>query len=89
MELQIQDIQVAAQIIDLAVQRGAFKANEVKIVGETFEKISTFLAAVAKQQEEAKAAEAANAPADGTVPATEPATETSVTSVDAASVLPN
>ena len=88
MELQIQDIQVAAQIIDLAVQRGAFRANEVKIVGETFEKISTFLAAVAKQ-EEAKAAEAANAPADGTVPATEPATETSVTSVDAASVLPN
>ena len=38
---------------------------------------------------EAKAAEAANAPADGTVPATEPATEPSVTSVDAAGVLPN
>lgn len=88
MELQIQDIQVAAQIIDLAVQRGAFRANEVKIVGETFEKITTFLAAVAKQQEEAKAAEAANAPADGTAPA-EPAPETSVTSVDAAGVLPN
>ena len=40
MELQIQDIQVAAQIIDLAVQRGAFRANEV--TPEDMQNISKF-----------------------------------------------
>lgn len=58
MELQISDIQVAAQIIDLAVQRGAFRAAEAKAVGECYEKINAFLGEVAKQQEAQKAAEA-------------------------------
>ena len=60
MELQISDIQVAAQIIDLAVQRGAFRAAEAKAVGECYEKINAFLGEVAKQQEAQKAAEAEN-----------------------------
>lgn len=71
MELQISDIQVAAQIIDIAVQRGAFKAAEAKSVGECYERISAFLGEVAKQQEAQKQAEAdaSTAPEAEAVPA--------------------
>jgi len=69
MELQISDIQLAAQIIDIAVQRGAFKAGEVKAVGECFERIQAFLTEVAKQQEAQKAEAEANAPATDKVEA--------------------
>lgn len=73
MELQISDIQLAAQIIDIAVQRGAFRAAEAKSVGECYERIQAFLTEVAKQQEaqkaEAEAAAPATAPAAETVPA--------------------
>ncbi len=69
MELQISDIQVAAQIIDLAVQRGAFRAAEAKAVGECYEKINAFLGEVAKQQEAQKAAEAEAAGSAESAPA--------------------
>lgn len=73
MELQISDIQLAAQIIDIAVQRGAFRAAEAKSVGECYERINAFLGEVAKQQEAQKQAEAdastAPAPEAEAVPA--------------------
>lgn len=60
MELNVQDLQLAASVIDLATQRGAFKANEAKAVGTIYEKITTFIQQVAeaqaKQKEEAEAA---------------------------------
>jgi len=61
MELNVQDLQLAASVIDLATQRGAFKANEAKAVGTIYDKITGFIQAVAeqqaKQEAEAKAAE--------------------------------
>lgn len=59
MQLTIQDIAAAAQLIDIATQRGAFKANEATAVGEIFDKISSFIQAANEQS--AAAAEAAAA----------------------------
>jgi|TARA_B110000908_G_C10253737_1_gene453906 hypothetical protein len=44
-ELSIQDIVLAANIIDLGMQRGAFKAAEAAQVGKCFEKMVTFIKA--------------------------------------------
>jgi len=41
--LNLTDLLQIQKIIDVAVQRGAFKAEESRIVGETYEKISDFL----------------------------------------------
>ena len=38
------------QMIDVASSRGAFKPNEMTIVGTTYSKLETFLTAVAAQQ---------------------------------------
>lgn len=54
-ELTVQDLGVLRSIIDVASQRGAFKANEMEAVGKTFNKLDTFLQTVAKAEEEAKA----------------------------------
>ena len=43
-------------IIDVASQRGAFKPNEMVAVGQTYQKLDTFLTAVASQQQQAPAA---------------------------------
>lgn len=49
--LTINDLQTAKDIIDLACSRGAFRAAEVKIVGELYEKLDKFLSViVAKAQ---------------------------------------
>jgi len=49
-ELTVQDLGNIKQIIDVASQRGAFKPNEMTIVGTTYTKLETFLNAVAAQQ---------------------------------------
>lgn len=49
-DLTIQDLQSLKSIIDVATQRGAFKANELMVVGQTYNKLDAFLSAVAKQQ---------------------------------------
>jgi hypothetical protein len=43
MEITIADLVTIRNIIDLAVARGAFRAAEVKQVGEAFDKLSQFL----------------------------------------------
>ena len=43
--LSIQDIVLSANIIDLATQRGAFKAAEAGQVGACFEKLVAFIKA--------------------------------------------
>lgn len=52
-ELTVQDLGVVRSIIDVASQRGAFKANELEAVGKTFNKLDTFLQQVQKQEEAA------------------------------------
>lgn len=54
-ELTVQDLGVVRSIIDVASQRGAFKANELEAVGKTFNKLDLFLQQVQKAEEAAKA----------------------------------
>ena len=51
-DLTVQDLQALKVIIDVASQRGAFKPNEMVAVGQTYQKLETFLTAVAQQQGE-------------------------------------
>ena len=41
-ELTVQDLGVIRSVIDVATQRGAFKANELEAVGKTYNKLDTF-----------------------------------------------
>jgi hypothetical protein len=55
-QLTIQDLALMKDFISVACDRGAFKANEMSAVGQTYDKLATFLnAAIA--QAEAQAAE--------------------------------
>jgi hypothetical protein len=49
-ELTVQDLNALKQIIDVASQRGTFKPSEMVVVGQTYNKLEAFLAAVASQQ---------------------------------------
>ena len=61
--LGVADLQNAAQVIDLAMQRGAFRASEAAQVGIVFNRLTAFISSVQDQQkeqtEEAAAAETA------------------------------
>ena len=59
-EIQIADIVMACNIIDLATQRGAFKAAEAGQVGTCFEKLVAFVKA--NTPEEVAEANEAEAP---------------------------
>jgi hypothetical protein len=50
-QLSITDLAVVKNIIDIACSRGAFRAPEMKAVGEVYEKLTTFLDTVIKQAE--------------------------------------
>ena len=49
-ELNIGDLQSLKAIIDIASQRGAFKATELEAVGKTYNRLNKFLEEVAKGQ---------------------------------------
>jgi hypothetical protein len=49
-DLSITDLQNLRAIIDVASTRGAFKAAEMAAVGAVFNKLDSFLNAVASQQ---------------------------------------
>jgi hypothetical protein len=55
-DLNIQDLSAMKSIIDVASSRGAFKPAEMQMVGQTYNKLTAFLDAVAKQAEAQKAA---------------------------------
>ena len=48
--LGVQDLQNCAQIIDIAMSRGAFRANEAAQVGAVYNKIDAFIKSVAETQ---------------------------------------
>ena len=58
-DLNVNDLNTLKQIIDIASSRGAFKPNEMVVVGQTYNKLAAFLEQVAKQQELAKKQSAA------------------------------
>ena len=49
-DLNISDLVALKSIIDVASQRGAFKAAELEAVGKTFNKLNTFLESVSKKE---------------------------------------
>jgi hypothetical protein len=50
-DLNISDLVALKSIVEVASQRGAFKANELEAVGKTFNKLNTFLESVAAKKE--------------------------------------
>jgi hypothetical protein len=58
-DLTIQDLALMKSIIDLASQRGAFKAAEMAAVGTIYNKLTNFLKIVEEQSKAAQAAQAA------------------------------
>ena len=48
-QITIADLDMIKNIIDLASTRGAFRAGEMKQVGEVYDKLTAFLAAVVAQ----------------------------------------
>ena len=53
-ELNIADLQNIRAVIDTAVRRGAFGAAEATAVGSVFDRLNTFLNAVAPAQQPAE-----------------------------------
>ena len=56
-DLTINDLNAIRAIIDVASTRGAFKANELEVVGKTFNKLNAFLEAAAKNAQPAQGQE--------------------------------
>jgi len=56
--ITVSDLDALRNIIDLACTRGAFRANEVKQVGELHEKLTAFLEAVVAQAQAQEAEQA-------------------------------
>jgi hypothetical protein len=53
-ELTITDLARLKVIVDTACERGAFRANEMKNIGETYDRLVAFLSAVVAQGEQAQ-----------------------------------
>lgn len=49
-ELTVNDLNGLREIINVAIQRGAFKPNELVTVGTAYNKLETFLTAVTQNQ---------------------------------------
>ena len=71
--LTLQDLNVTANIIDLAVQRGAFKGAEAATVGSAFNKLVEIIQKISPPAE---------APAEGEAPAETPAETTEETATE-------
>lgn len=71
--LTLQDLNVTANIIDLAVQRGAFKGAEAATVGTAFNKLVEIIQKISPPAE---------APAEGEAPAETPAETTEETATE-------
>lgn len=50
-DLTVQDLQALKAIIDVASQRGAYKPNEMEVVGRTYNRLDSFLQAITPKQD--------------------------------------
>lgn len=50
-DLNVNDLAALRNIVDVASQRGAFKASELEMVGKVYNKLNSFLETVGKKQE--------------------------------------
>jgi len=64
-DLTVQDLQALKAIIDVASQRGAYKPNEMEVVGRTYNRLNAFLEAITPKK-----------PAEGEATATDSAKTT-------------
>jgi hypothetical protein len=64
--LTLQDLRVLAGSVELGAQRGAYRAGEMEVIGATYNKLATFLAAntPAETPADAPAETPADAPAE-------------------------
>ena len=53
-QLTLSDLAAMKSIIDIASARGTFKPNEMMVVGQTYNKLNTFLESVKQSQGESK-----------------------------------
>jgi len=53
-QLTLNDLAAMKSIIDIASARGAFKPNEMMVVGQTYNKLNTFLESIKQSQGETK-----------------------------------
>lgn len=53
-QLTLNDLAAMKSIIDIASSRGAFKPNEMMIVGQTYTKLTAFLESIKQTQGESK-----------------------------------
>jgi DNA-binding FadR family transcriptional regulator len=51
-ELNLNDLASIRSVLDVASQRGAFKANELEAVGKIYNKLNSFLEAVTKKEQQ-------------------------------------
>lgn len=51
-DLNISDLNLLRSVVDLATQRGAFRAAELSAVGKVYDKLDSFLNSVQAKQEE-------------------------------------
>jgi hypothetical protein len=51
-ELNLNDLAALRSIVDVATQRGAFKASELESVGKIYNKLNGFLEVVAKKEQQ-------------------------------------
>lgn len=49
-DLNLNDLSALRSVLDVACQRGAFKANELEAVGKVYNKLNAFLESVAKKE---------------------------------------
>ena len=60
-QITVADLNLIKNIIDLASSRGAFRAGELKEIGEVYNKLTAFLDAVIAQAQEQEANSASEA----------------------------
>lgn len=53
-QLTLNDLVAMKSIIDIASQRGTFKPNEMVVVGQTYNKLNSFLEGIKQSQGETK-----------------------------------
>jgi hypothetical protein len=51
-ELNLNDLVMLRNVVDIASQRGAFRAQELEAVGKVYNKLSAFLEAVSKKEQQ-------------------------------------
>ncbi len=77
--LTLNDLAVLRNVIEVAISRGAFKAEEVTVVGQTYDKLKAWLDSVAAQQAAAAEQPTEEVPVEQPAPAKKAATKSTAT----------